>query len=276
MFSKLRSSLAALRGRLPPLDNPKWPTVIALLGLLAAVLALEPVLSDLTASPEEKLAKLGYKKTYDEFWRAISNKHLEAAELFAQARSRVAPRDFHRLFDEQVFDAEIFAALGKRNAIDRRDCPADIEGVRLYPAVARNPEMAKVLRKLCADPEVIARIAAARAAELERLSAARQGAAERPEQLRRCMLGYRAEDPDRLLDEAASFDFLAPRTYSERQCVLAEVHAGLITRGARGADAGELIARGAAKCCATYHRLPELDSSRLQRLDDALAMLGQS
>ncbi|HYP34681.1 MAG TPA: hypothetical protein VES00_22625 [Burkholderiaceae bacterium] len=273
MFSRLRSSLAALRGWLRDLGEARIQTGIAIVALIVAVIALEPVVSDLRASPEERLAKLGYKKTYEEFWRAISNKHLEAAELFGEAKVRLAPGDFHRLFDGRVFDPEIFAALRKRGAIDNRDCPTDIEGVRLYPAVARNPEMAQRLRDLCANPAVVAQIAAARAAEADRLAQAARRAEKQPGWLKRCEAGYASENPGRLLDEAATFDALAPRTYSERQCVLAEVKTGLIVQGATGAGAAELIARSAARCCARYGQSPAPDSSRLRSADDALAML---
>jgi hypothetical protein len=80
--------------------------IVAVLSLVVGVFAL-PTFNDWLASPEEKLAKLGYKKTYDDFWRAIINKHPEAVELFSRAKVRLEPRDFKRIFDDRVFNPQV-------------------------------------------------------------------------------------------------------------------------------------------------------------------------
>lgn len=272
-MATIRSLHAAIVGWWTGSSEARKQTSIAIAALVVAIIALAPVLSDLTASPEEKLSKLGYKKTYDDFWRAIYNKHVEAVSLYTKSKARLEPRDFHRLFDDRTFDLEVFGILADGKSIDSKQCPTDIDGVALYPAHGNNPDKVKAIRRICAKPEIISKISAAREGEFLRISAARLADLTRTDRIRACVLKYRSENQRQLMEEASRFDLLSRRTLTERQCVLAQISIGLLVGGDTVADAEQLLVRSIGKCCTDSNQPTSLGDSRLRSADYALTML---
>lgn len=249
---------------------------LAVIGLLIAAIALWPVIhSAFLASPEENLAKLGYQKTYQDFWRAVVNKHTQAVELFAKAHVRLEPRDFRRVFDDRVFNADVFAALRHGGSIDAAHCPSEIQGLDLYASVTSHPDKARAIRRVCALPTVVAAIEAAKAAEQARIAQVLARNQLRPARVKDCVARYRAQGDQRLIAEASRFDLLRPTTYTERECVLARLNQELLLGGRTLMNPNGAFRTIVRTCCEQYDPPQPSSDAGIRAADAALALLGR-
>ncbi len=255
-------------------EEGKKQTRIAIVALIVAIIALVPIVNDWLASPEEELAKLGYKKTYEDFWRSISNKHTEAVNLFMQAKLRLEPEHFGHLFDDRIFSVDIFNVLFKGNSIDEQHCPTDIKSLKLYKFVAPNPEKLLALRRVCNKPAVIASIRSIRIAEQERITEAVAKNQGRPERVKACVNKYQSEK-QKLIKDAIQFDLLGHTTYTEYQCILAHLNTEFLLGG------GQLLVNSdqaflaiIRQCCDEYDPPQQPGDSGIRAADDAIAILG--
>lgn len=276
MIGKLLAPVARLKAWWSAADHSQKQTRLAIAALLVGVIALTPVWNDLMAPPEEKLVKLGYRKTYEDFWRAVSNKHPEAVALFAKAGLRLERREFIRLFDDRVFNKEVFETLKKGDAVSSAHCPTDIRALDLYRTASVNPDKLAAIRGPCATASVVKAIQASRAAEARRLSDSRALNQDRPRRLAQCTAKYQAEGDQRLLAEASRFNLLSVSTYTERQCVLANLNKELLVGALNSANARESVTRSIHRCCQQYDADIRIDDAGLRAADDALAILKET
>lgn len=247
-------------------------TSLAIVALVVSVMAI-PYINDKLASPEEKLVKLGYHKTYEDFWRAVANKHPEAVDLFTKTGMRFDPHDFGRLFNDRVFNKDVFEKLEKGGAISSAHCPIGIKDLGLYRSVASNPDKLAAIRGACAAISVTAAIRASRVTEATRLSESLARNQGRPQRIASCTSKYQSESDQRLLTEASQFSLLSVPGYTERQCVLAHLNKELLLGTIDSSNLHETVVQSIHRCCQQYDPELQIDDAGIRAADDALAIL---
>jgi hypothetical protein len=232
-----------------PNSRRKLGIVVAVVLGLAA-LASVLILNNRSASPEEALLKMGYKKTDADFMRAITDKQTEAVGLFCKAKMRLKPEGVHVVFDDLTYDTATVAALMDGACMGMNVCPVALTDMPFYLKAAAHPDKRKDLRKLCGQAPVIRaieqNIASGRQALLDNAAANEQ----RPERINSCVHAYLSEGTTFLMEQAARFKPRSANAYTQRQCVLARLNLFLVA-GNR-ADFRQAVQAAATECCTRY------------------------
>lgn len=275
-------------------EKPSWkseawslvkraPTAVkaALGGSVLAVAALvsgfgdgRAIYKDLFASPEKQLTELGYlKRDYPEFLLAITNRHVEAVELFAKMGKRVKPAELPGLFDDRVYHRGVIDALTGGGALTSEICPTSGADVALYTRYSSNPEKQALLKKLCGKDAVLNSLKGALQAEEARLAGAESSNSGRSQVLEACHARYLQEGEDRMTEAASRFVITSRTTYTERECILAQLNVALLLGGNDPQSSARAFRGHVAKCCSTYNAAKVVDPTVRDSIKAAIAML---
>jgi hypothetical protein len=248
-------------------------SVSALALIFAAVSAFTDVHS-LFSSPEKQLTELGYpERNYDEFLRAIANKHIEAVELFGEIGKRLKPEQFHELFLDAYFNAGVLDALLDAKSVTDEHCPTSGQRILVYIDSASNPQKMGFIRKLCANEKVVAALEASLQAEQARLTDAEDDNTARNVVLRACDTRYQQEGEERMIRDAAQFSLTGTNAYTERECVLAKLNVGLITSDPRLRAGQQYFNDAVTGCCDHYNPEAKIDFTQRENLERAIKLL---
>ncbi len=259
----------------------QWPnsakitlSAATLFAFASAFVDVRSLWKDVFASPEKQLTELGYhQRTYDEFLRAVLTRHVEAIHLFGELGNRLKPQHFPELFKDGVYHSGVIAALVSSKAVSDEHCPTAGRPVSVYLSYSGNLEKVNWLRSICNTPRVLNSLQASLAEESTRIEAARVRNAARADTVNRCKARYRAEGEQRLFQEASRFNILSRHTYSERECVLANLNIALVAGYPASESGPQLFNSALAECCTTYNPEANIDPNILATLKGSIAIL---
>lgn len=259
----------------------KWPSsakitisAATLFAFASAFVDVRSLWKDVFASPEKQLTELGYQqRTYDEFLRAVLTRHVEAVRLFSELGNRLKPQHFPELFKDGVYHSGVIAALVSSKAVSDEHCPTAGKSISIYLSYSSNQEKANLLRSICNTPRVLNSLQASLVEEDSRIEVARAQNAARTDTVNRCKERYRAEGEQRLFQEASRFNILSRHTYSERECVLANLNVALVTGYPAPGSSHQSFNTALIECCMTYNPEANVDSNVLVTLQGSIAFL---